>query len=464
MLHTPPVEAFHSFIEREQRRFLAELTEWLRIPSISSLPDHKNDLARCAQHLAQSLAPLHPDRVEIWPTPRHPAVFASWNQAPGQPTVLIYGHHDVQPVDPISEWASPPFEATVRDGRLYARGATDDKGQVWMHLKAIETLQRCLGRLPINLSLIVEGEEEVGSENLIGLFREHSKDLEADVVCVSDTDMFQPGVPSICVMMRGLAYFEIRLQSASGDLHSGSFGGAVLNAATALSRLLAELHTRDGRIAIQGFYDDVRAVSEAERAAIRTLPFDAHIFRQQAAGAPDFGEQGFSPLERLWIRPSLDINGITAGFQGPGSKTVIPSVASAKLSFRLVADQDPARVESLLRAHLARACPEGVQLELTTLHSGFPYRAPVDKPVFSLAKKALERAFGRPAVFVGEGGSIPFIRQISDATGKPCLLLGFGLPEGNAHAPNEWLSLDNFRKGIESIALLYEELGRTNPR
>jgi acetylornithine deacetylase/succinyl-diaminopimelate desuccinylase-like protein len=458
------VNPFRNFIETEQRRFVAELGAWLRLPSISSLPDHKADMARSAEHLASLLRELRPDRLEIWQTPGHPAVHASWRRAPGKPTVLIYGHHDVQPVDPLHLWTTPPFEPTVRDGRLYARGATDDKGQVFIHLKAIETLQKCLGQLPINISLIVEGEEEVGSDNLIGLFKQHASELASDVICVSDTDMFQPGVPSICVMMRGLAYYEIHLQTAEGDLHSGSFGGAVVNAATAMCRLLASLHGPDGRIAIEGFYDDVRAATEAERAQLRTLPFDAAVFRKQAAGAAELGEPGFSALERLWLRPSLDINGVTAGFQGPGCKTVLPDRASAKLSFRLVADQEPARVERLLREHLDRHCPPGGKLELTTFHSGQPYRAPTDHPVFALARQALQEAFGKPAVFVGEGGSIPFVREISDATGKPCLLLGFGLPEANAHAPNEWLLLENFCKGIESVALLYQALGQVDPR
>jgi len=458
------VNSFRPYIDQQQPRFLRELTDFLRIPSISSLPEHAGDVAHSARFLADHLRTLRPDRLEVWSTPGHPAVFASWRVSPDLPTVLIYGHHDVQPVDPVSQWISPPFEATVRDGRLFGRGTTDDKGQLWMHVKAIETLQHCLGRLPINISMIVEGEEEIGSENLIGLFRHHPEELASDVVCVSDTDMFRAGVPSICVTMRGLAYFELELRTANGDLHSGSFGGAVANAATELARLLGTLHDDTGRIAIAGFYDDVRAVTEAERREIRALPFDAEVFRSQASGAAEAGEPGYSVLEKLWTRPSLDVNGITAGFQGPGSKTVIPNTASAKLSFRLVADQDPARVERLLRAHVERSVRPGVRATLTSFHSGRPYHAPTEAAVYAVARRALERAFGCPAVYVGEGGSIPFVREISDATGKPCLLLGFGLPDGNAHAPNEWLLLENFHKGIESLAYLYAEMGASRAR
>jgi acetylornithine deacetylase/succinyl-diaminopimelate desuccinylase-like protein len=454
------VEPLQQFINREQARFLAEVSEWLRIPSISSLPDHREDVARSAQFLAQHLETLGADKVEIWPTPGHPAVFATWKHAPGKPTVLVYGHHDVQPVDPLAQWTSPPFEATLRDGRLYARGSVDDKGQLFMHVKAIEALIHCLGRLPINVSMIVEGEEESGSENLMGLFHEHARELQADVVCVSDTDMFQPGLPSICIGMRGLAYFEIKVQTASGDLHSGTFGGAVPNATIVLSRILASLHDAQGRVSMDGFYDDVRPASAQERAEIRKLPFDSKVFREQSGAFVELGEAGFTTLERLWLRPSCDINGLSGGFQGAGAKTVIPNVASAKVSFRLVANQSPQRVEQLFRDHVARACPAGVQAEIMAFHSALPYHAPTQQPVFELARTALARAFGRPAVYVGEGGSIPFVREIGDATGKPCLLLGFGLPDGNSHAPNEWISIENFAKGIESLAYLYQDMGR----
>ena len=453
------MDSFRAYIELHQHRFVAELGEWLRIPSVSAQPEHRTDMARSAEHLAACLQPLNPDQVAVWQTRGHPAVFASWKRAPGKPTVLIYGHHDVQPVDPLQQWISPPFEASVRDGRLYARGATDDKGQVWIHVKAIETLHKCLGELPVNLLLMVEGEEEVGSTNLLQLFRDHPEQLAADLVCVSDTDMLQPGLPSICTALRGIAYFELRLRSASGDLHSGSFGGAVSNAANEIVRVLSSLHGAGGEVAIEGFYDDVRPASAQEREAMAAIPFDAELFGRQASGAAPCGETGYSTLERLWTRPALDLHGITAGFQAEGSKTVIPAVASAKLSFRLVADQTPQRVEQLLRAHLARVCAPGVAVELKALHSGRPYRAPAAHPAFAAARSALKEAFGRTAVLTGEGGSIPFVREISDATARPCLLMGFGLPDGNAHAPNEWLSLDNFVKGIESVALLYQALG-----
>ncbi len=415
-------------------------------------------MTRSAEFLASHARALHADQVEIWPTSGHPAVFAAWKHAPGKPTLLIYGHHDVQPVDPNDQWVSQPFEASVRDGRLYARGSVDDKGQVFMHLKAVESLLAQSQRLPINISLIVEGEEEVGSDHLMRLFREHAHELQADCVCVSDTDMFGPGIPSITVAMRGLAYFELRVQTAAGDLHSGSFGGAVPNAANMLCKILASLQDATGKVAIEGFYNDVLPVSPQLRDEIAKLPFNAAVFREQSGGATEFGEQPFNTLERLWTRPSCDINGITSGFQGAGPKTVIPNAACAKVSFRLVANQAPQRVEALLRKHVERVCPEGVRFELAAYHSALPYRAPTEQKVYELARGALARAFGRPALYVGEGGSIPFVPEISNATGTPVLLLGFGLPDGNSHAPNEWISLECFSKGIESLVNLYQDL------
>ena len=448
-----------NYIDAHRERFVRELVEWVRIPSISSLPQHKADVARNAEHLADELRRLNADRVEILPTAGHPAVFAEWNHAPGKPTLLIYGHHDVQPVDPLDEWHSPPFEATVRDGRLYGRGVVDDKGQVWIHVKAIEAfLKGGNGKLPINIKMIVEGEEEVGSVHLEGLLREHAELLKADYVCVSDTAMFGRGIPSLCVGLRGLAYFELHVHGPSSDLHSGSFGGGIANPANALARIIAKLHDDEGRILVPGFYDKVRKLTDAEREEIASLPHDDEAWLSMTGAPATFGEAGFSTLERIWARPTLDVNGLKSGFQGEGAKTIIPATAMAKLSCRLVPDQTPEEIARLLSDYVQRIAPPGVRTEIKLIHGGLPYLAPTDHPVYEIARRAFSKAFGKKTVFIREGGSIPFVRTIADATGKPCLLMGFGQPDENAHAPNEWLDLENFHLGIKSAAFLYDEI------
>jgi acetylornithine deacetylase/succinyl-diaminopimelate desuccinylase-like protein len=454
-----------SYIDANRKRFVDDLIAWVRIPAISSDPKHTPDLARNAEHLAAMLRGLGADRVEIWPTgsaaqPGHPAVFAEWKQAPGKPTLLVYGHHDVQPVDPLNEWISPPFEPAIRGGRIWGRGVVDDKGQVLIHAKAVEAFARTVGKLPINLKMIVEGEEEIGSVNLDALMRDHAKDLAADFVCVSDTAMFGRGIPSLCVGLRGLAYVEVHVDGPSTDLHSGSFGGGVLNPVNALAKMIATLHDDDGRITVPGFYDAVRALTEVERREIASLPFDEKEWLRSTGAPATWGEKGYSTLERVWARPTLDCCGISGGFQGEGAKTIIPARASAKVSCRLVPDQEPDDIARKLEAHFKRAAPAGVRVRVETMHGGRPYLAPTDHPVYEIAKRAFSKAFGKPTVFMREGGSIPFVRTIADATGKPCLLMGFGQPDENAHAPNEWLDLENYHLGIKSAAYLYDEISR----
>jgi len=453
------------FIDDQRARFVAELSTWVKIPAISSDPAHKEDLVKNAEHLATELRRLKADRVEVWPTgtkenPGHPAVFASFMHAPGKPTLLVYGHHDVQPVDPLNEWVSPPFEPAIRDGRMWGRGVVDDKGQVWIHVKAIEAFLASApnGKLPINLKLIVEGEEEIGSDNLDALMREKSKELEADYVCVSDTAMFGRGIPSLCVGLRGLAILEVHVDGPKQDLHSGSFGGGVLNPVNTLAKMIASLHDADGKITVPGFYDKVIALTEKERKEIAELPFDEKEWLASTGSPSVAGEKGFSTLERVWARPTLDCNGISGGFQGEGSKTIIPARAMAKITCRLVPDQDPEEISRLVATHLEKIAPAGVRVKCILSHGGHPYLAPTDHPVFDVAKRAFAKAFGRPTVFIREGGSIPFVRTIADATGKPCLLMGFGQPDENAHAPNEWIDLENFHLGIKSAAHLYNEL------
>jgi acetylornithine deacetylase/succinyl-diaminopimelate desuccinylase-like protein len=457
------MESTLSYIDQGRERFVRELVEWVKIPAISSDPAHKADVAKNAEHLAAELRRLRADRVEVWPTAGHPAVFASFAHAPGKPTLLVYGHHDVQPVDPLNEWISPPFDAQIRDGRLWGRGTVDDKGQVWIHVKAIESYLETAKKLPINIKLIVEGEEEVGSENLETLMAEHAADLVADFVCVSDTAMFGRGIPSLCVGLRGLMYLEVVVEGPKSDLHSGSFGGGVANPVNALARMIAKLHDDAGHVLVPGFYDKVVALTAAERAEIASLPFDEKEWLAQTGSPAPFGEAGFSTLERVWTRPTLDCNGIAGGFQGEGSKTIIPARAMAKISCRLVPHQEPEEIERQVAQYLQKVAPPGVKVKVNRLHGGRPYLAPTDHPVFEVAKRAFAKAFGRPTVFIREGGSIPFVRTIADATGKPCLLMGFGQPDENAHAPNEWLDLENFHLGIKSAAYLYDELSRLPP-
>jgi acetylornithine deacetylase/succinyl-diaminopimelate desuccinylase-like protein len=452
------------FIDDGRARFVRELEEWVRIPAISADPAHRQDLVRNAEHLAKELRRLAADRVEIWPTgggSGHPAVFASFMHAPGKPTLLIYGHHDVQPVDPLGEWISPPFEPAIREGRMWGRGTVDDKGQVWIHVKAIEAFLATAKKLPLNVKLIVEGEEEIGSDNLDSLMREKAEDLAADYVCVSDTAMFGRGIPSLCVGLRGLAILEVHVDGPKQDLHSGSFGGGVANPVNALARMIASLHDEGGRVAVPGFYDQVRELTKIELDEIQGLPFDEPEWLASTGSPTVHGEKAFTTLERIWARPTLDCNGIAGGFQGEGSKTIIPARAMAKITCRLVPDQEPDAIAKLVARHLEKMGDRlGVRVRCEVFPGGRPYLAPTDHPVFAVAKRAFAKAFGRPTVFIREGGSIPFVRTIADATGKPCLLMGFGQPDENAHAPNEWLDLENFHLGIKSAAFLYDELSR----
>jgi acetylornithine deacetylase/succinyl-diaminopimelate desuccinylase-like protein len=398
------------------------------------------------------------ENVEIIETGGHPAVYGDWLHAEGKPTILFYGHYDVQPVDPVDLWESPPFEATVRDGEIYARGAADDKGQVFMHLKAIEAHMSKGGGLPVNMRLLIEGEEEVGSANLDRVIRDNKTKLAADVVVISDSAMFDHDVPSICYSLRGLVYFQIDLRGTSSDLHSGVFGGAVANPAMVLAQVLAQMKDKSGRIKIPGFYDDVRPLSDEEREAWRALPFNEKKYRKELGAPKLFGESGYSVLERVWARPTFEVNGILSGFTGEGSKTVIPAVAMAKVSMRLVPDQDPDRVADLFEAYLKKVTPKTVELTITRMHGGKPWITGYDTAFVRAAGRAIEQGFGKAPVFCREGGSIPVVSTFKQELGLPAVLFGVGLPDENAHAPNERLDLDNFHNGILASAFLYDEI------
>ncbi|MFQ6616895.1 MAG: dipeptidase [Fidelibacterota bacterium] len=435
-----------------------ELKNLIAVPSISSDPEHAGDVRRCAELLREWMEGIGLENVRAFKTSGHPIVYGEWLGVPGKPTVLIYGHYDVQPVDPVELWETPPFEASVRNGRMFGRGTADDKGQVHMHLKALESWMKVHGSLPVNVKFIVEGEEEVGSENLGAFLGTHRDLLSADLAVISDTPMFKKGLPSICYGLRGLAYFQLDLEGSKQDLHSGSFGGAVKNPVHALAEILAGLKDDRGRVAIDGFYDDVDPLAQEEREALAGLPFDEEAYRQEIGAPRFFGEQGYTVLESLWCRPTLDVCGIWGGFTGKGAKTVIPSSAHAKVSMRLVSRQDPDRVAGLFESHIQRTVPPEVKVTITRMHGGLPYVADTSHPAFQAARRALKKGFDTESVFIREGGSIPFVEALTRSLGIPCLLVGFGLPDENAHSPNEWLDLENYHKGIESIIRLYDEL------
>jgi acetylornithine deacetylase/succinyl-diaminopimelate desuccinylase-like protein len=446
------------YINLHRDRYVDELKQYLAIPSISALPEHAPDVRRAAEWTADAIRSAGMENVRLIETPGNPVVYGDWLHAPGKPTILYYGHYDVQPVDPVNLWTSPPFEATVRDGEIYARGAADDKGQVFMHIKAVEAFMKTAGRLPLNFKFMIEGEEEVGSENLDNFVLSHKDELAGDVVVISDSPMFDRGVPSICYGLRGLAYFQIDLRGTKSDLHSGSFGGAVANPAFVLASVLAQMKDRGGRVKIPGFYDDVRPLSDAERAEWKKLPFNETRYRKELGAPRLFGESGYTTLERVWARPTFEVNGLLSGFTGEGAKTVLPAVAMAKVSMRLVPDQHPAKIAELFEAHLKKICPKTVELKVTRMQGGKPWMTEFDNKYVRAAGRAIERGFGKTPVFNREGGSIPVVSTFQEALGLPSVLFGVGLPDENAHAPDEKLDLGNFHSGIIASSFLYEEI------
>jgi acetylornithine deacetylase/succinyl-diaminopimelate desuccinylase-like protein len=446
------------FIHINRDRYIEELKQYLAIPSVSALPQHKADVRRCAEWTADELRRIGLQNIKLIDTPGNPVVYGDWLGASGAPTLLFYGHYDVQPVDPLDQWISPPFEATVRDGEIYARGAADDKGQVFMHMKAIEAYLKQTGGLPLNIKLLIEGEEEVGSTHLDEFIRTHKAELATDVVVVSDSPMFDRGVPSICYGLRGLTYFQIDLRGSNTDLHSGSFGGALANPAFVLARVLAQMKDRGGRVKIPGFYDDVRPLSEAERAEWKKLPFNETRYRKELGASRLFGETGYSTLERVWARPTFEVNGLLSGFTGDGAKTVLPATAMAKVSMRLVPDQNPDTIAALFETYLKKICPKSVELTITRMHGGNPWMTEFDNQYVRAAGRAIERGFGQVPVFNREGGSIPVVATFQQELGVPSVLFGIGLPDENAHAPNEKLDLENFHNGIVASSYLYQEI------
>lgn len=447
-----------SAIDRDRDGALEGLKAFLRIPSVSTHPHHRDDVKICADFLADEMRRIGLREVETIPTAGHPIVYGEWMDAPGQPTILFYGHYDVQPAEPFELWETDPFDPTLRGGDLFARGATDDKGQVWLHLKAMEAHLSQTGRLPVNMKWLIEGEEEVTGPNLDAYVETHQDKLAADLILISDTTMFDYDVPSICYGLRGITYMEVIVKGPNEDLHSGGYGGAVTNPLNALSGIIAQLLDENGRITIPGFYDDVVPMTDAERSTYATLPFDEAGYKSRLGVADLTGEKGFTSLERVWARPTLDVNGLMGGFTGGGSKTIVPSKGMAKVSMRLVPDQDPDRIAEMFESHVRSLTPPGVTVEFIRHGAGKPFLTPQDDPYIQAAGRALQKGFGKPPVFIREGGSIPVVATFQETLNLPTVLMGFGLPDCNAHAPNEKFNLENFYRGIASAAWFYHEL------
>lgn len=447
-----------SYVDANKDRYLTELKEFLAIPSVSSQKDHNNDTRRCAQWVADQMRTVGMQNVQILETPGHPIVYSEWLGAPGKPTILFYGHYDVQPVDPLNLWTSPPFDATIRGENLYARGSADDKGQVFIHFKSIEAYMKNKGSMPVNLKMLIEGEEEVGSENLDDFVESHKDLLKADLVLISDSSMFAKGVPSVCYGLRGLAYMELEVTGPNRDLHSGSFGGSVHNPIQALAELIAQLHDKNGKVTIPGFYDGVLPLKKAERDAFKKLPWNDRRYSKDLGVNELYGEKGFSTLERLWARPTLECNGIWGGYTGEGAKTVLPAKAFAKISMRLVPNQNSTKIAKLFEKHVKKIAPKTIDIRVTALHGGEPALTPIDSPGVQAAVAALQKGFGKRPLYQREGGSIPIVVQFKKLLGLDTVLLGFGLPDENAHAPDEHINLENFFGGIKTSIHFYNEL------
>jgi acetylornithine deacetylase/succinyl-diaminopimelate desuccinylase-like protein len=452
-----------TYLEANREARLARFVEFLRIPSISADPAYAADCRRAADWLVDRLRTVGLDHAEASETGGHPIVYADWLGAEGAPTVVVYGHYDVQPADPLGEWTAPPFEPVVVGERVLGRGASDDKSNITIFIQAVEALLATRGRLPINLRFVFEGEEESASVHLQPWLEANRDRLSGDLAIISDVGFFEGNLPALTIGLRGLMYAQIDVLGPFQDVHSGVYGGAIANPANALAGIISALKGPDGRVRVPGFYDDVVPLDEAERAAYAALPFDDEPYRAALAVPELVGEAGYSTLERKSGRPTLDVNGIWGGYQGEGTKTIIPGHASAKLSSRLVPDQDPARIFDLLRAYVEEIAPPGVRVTVQDLGGGHPVRASIDHWAVAAAGRALKATFGRDPVFIREGGSIPFVATFEQVLGLPVVLLGFMPPNGNFHAPNEWMDLANFEGGIRTVIAFFDELATSAP-
>jgi len=450
-----------NYYEQNRQIFLEGLQTFLRIPSISTLSEHKPDIRRAAEFVRDEFRAAGLRQAELIEGKGNPLVYAEWTEAPGKPTLLLYGHYDVQPPDPLDEWKSPPFEPSVRGNDIFARGSSDDKGQTYILMKAVEGLLKTKGRLPVNVKFLIEGEEETGGEHIEAYVASRPARLKADAAVICDTEMFAPELPTICVGLRGIVYAELHVEGANHDLHSGVYGGAAPNPLQAIAEILSTLKDRDGHIRIPGFYDRVVPPSAKEREAWARLPFDEVEYTHKEMGAKELvGEPEIPLFERLWARPTLEVHGIRGGFIGEGAKTVIPARAVAKISTRLVADQRPDEAAAQLKEAIRAACPKGVTAELKLIHSAAPSLVNPDNKFIRAAAEAMKEVFGAETVYIRSGGSIPIVGLFDQYLGIPSVMLGFGLPDDNLHAPNEKFHLPNFYRGIEAVAHYLETLGR----
>jgi acetylornithine deacetylase/succinyl-diaminopimelate desuccinylase-like protein len=453
------------YLHEHEERLLNELKDFLRIPSISTLPEHAPDVQRAAQFVAEKLSGAGMENVKVIPTLRHPLVYADWLHAPGKPTVLCYGHYDVQPADPLELWESPPFEPAIRNGNIYARGSADDKGQMYSHIKAVEALMAVHGKLPVNVKFLIEGEEEVGGASIAKYVEEHGDELKADVALVSDTNMYAPGLPTLDIGLRGLVYMEVEATGPARDLHSGMYGGAAPNAVFGLIELLSKMKSAGGEIKIPGIYDDVEPPSAEELASWKSLPFREKAFLKDEVGSTKLtGEAKFSVLERVWARPTFEVHGIAGGFTGAGSKTVIPAKATAKVSIRLVPKQDPDQVIAAFEKFVKAKTPKGITTQVKVLGKSPGLIVKTDHPAIQVAAQAFSDIYGKPTVFVRSGGSIPIVGDFAAHLGIPTILMGFGLPDDGLHSPNEKYALENYYKGIATVAHFFESYGSATPQ
>ncbi|HEY0298369.1 MAG TPA: dipeptidase [Arachidicoccus sp.] len=449
------MQEWKSYQQENKQRFLDELLDLLRIPSISAQPEHKNDMITCAEKVQQRLQDAGAQNVTIYSTKGHPVVFGEIKIDELKPTVLVYGHYDVQPVEPLNLWTNPPFEPTIKDGKIYARGSADDKGQFFMHVKALETMVQT-NSVPLNIKFIIEGEEEVGSDNLAPFLEEHKDLLKADVVLISDTSMISLDTPSIDTGVRGLSYIQVEVTGPNRDLHSGVYGGAVANPITILAQMIASLHDENNHITIPNFYDDVQVLSEDERQKLNSAPFDIEEYKKDLGVHELWGEKGYTTLERTGVRPTLELNGIWGGYTGEGSKTVLPAKAFAKISCRLVPGQDHHKITELLIKHIENIAPNTVSVKAEAYHGGNPYVTPIDSIEYQAAEKAIEATFGKAPIPVRGGGSIPITSLFESILNCKTIFLGFGLDSDNLHSPNEKYNLENYYKGIETIPYFHK--------
>src|SRR5579871_2279320 len=449
-----------NYYEQHHQDYVEGLKAFLRIPSISTLSEHKSDIRKAAEFVRNELEKGGLKNAQLIEGKGNPLVYGEWMNAPGKPTVLFYGHYDVQPPDPLDEWKSPPFEPEVRGDDIFARGSSDDKGQTYILIKAVEGLLKTRGKLPVNVKFLIEGEEETGGEHIEGYVAQKPARLKADAAIICDTEMFAPELPTICVGLRGIVYAELHVEGANHDLHSGVYGGAAPNPMQAVAEIISALKDRDGRITIPGFYDRVIPPGAKEREAWARLPFDERDYTEKEMGARELvGEPSIPLFERLWARPTFEVHGIRGGFTGEGAKTVIPARAVAKISTRLVADQDPKEAVEQLKKAIAAACPRGVTAELKVVHCAPPSLVNPDNRFIHAAADAMTEVFGKPTVYIRSGGSIPIVAAFEQSLGIPSVMMGFGLPDDNLHAPNEKLHLPNFYRGIEAVARYLDLLG-----